>query len=76
MRHTAYDTLVRSFSGRTELRHVTDVREWRIEPALDSDGLVLSILAADGQRQSFHVGPLDAADLGEVLRRRTAAGCA
>jgi len=70
MRPPAHDTVVRSTSGRPELRHVTQVQEWRIERAIDSDGVVISIVAPDGQSQSFLVAQADAHDIGEVLRRR------
>ena len=70
MRPPAHDTVVRSTSGRPELRHVTQVQEWRIERAIDSDGVVISIVAPDGESQSFLVAQADAHDIGEVLRRR------
>ncbi|MDQ0013603.1 hypothetical protein J2W23_001985 [Variovorax boronicumulans] len=70
MRPPAHDTVVRSTSGRPELRHVTQVHEWRIERTIDSDGVVISIVAPDGESQSFLVAQADAHDIGEVLRRR------
>jgi len=70
MRPPAHDTVVRSTSGRPELRHVTQVQEWRIERTIDSDGVVISIVAPDGESQSFLVAQADAHDIGEVLRRR------
>lgn len=70
MRPSIHDTVVRSISGRPELRHVTQVQEWRIERAMDADGYVLSIIAPGGESQSFLVGPADAHDIGEVLRRK------
>jgi len=72
MRTSARDTVVRSISGRPELRQVTRVHEWRVERSLDDGGLVLSIVAPDGESQSFLVGPTDAHDIGEVLRRKAA----
>ena len=38
MRASAHDTVVRSISGRPELRQVTQVQEWRVERTLDDDG--------------------------------------
>ena len=70
MRPSAHDTVVRSISGRPELRHVTQVQEWRIERAMDSDGFVISIIAPGGESQSFLVARADAHDIGEVLRRK------
>jgi hypothetical protein len=70
MRPTAHDTVVRSISGRPELRHVTQVHEWRIERSMDANGFVLSITAPDGESQSFFVAQADADDIGEVLRRQ------
>jgi len=70
MRPSPHDTVVRSTYGRPELRHVTQVHEWRIERTIDSDGVVISIVAPDGQSQSFLVAQADAHDIGEVLRRR------
>jgi len=73
MRASAHDAVVRSISGRPELRHrVTQVREWRIERTTDAAGFVLSITGADGASQSFFVGATDAGDIGEVLRREAA----
>jgi len=72
MRPSAHDTVVRSISGRPELRHVTQVQEWRIERAMDAAGFVLSITAPDGESQSFLVAEADANDIGEVLRRNAA----
>lgn len=72
MRPPVHDTVVRSISGRPELRHVTQVQEWRIERTLDSDSLVISIVAPGGESQSFLVAQADAHDIGEVLRRRAA----
>lgn len=70
MRPSTHDTVVRSISGRPELRrHVTQVREWRIERTVDADGFVLSITGPDGASQSFFVASVDAGDIGEVLRR-------
>jgi hypothetical protein len=70
MHPSVHDTIVRSASGRPELRQVTQVHEWRIEQALDSDGFVISIVAPSGESQSFLVAHTDAQDIGEVLRRR------
>ena len=70
MHPSAHDTVVRSISGRPELRHVTRVQEWRIERAMDSDGFVISIIAPGGESQSFLVAQTDAHDIGEVLRRK------
>jgi hypothetical protein len=70
MRPSAHDTVVRSISGRPELRHVTQVQEWRIERAMDSDSFVISIIAPGGESQSFLVAQADAHDIGEVLRRK------
>ncbi|MFM9924660.1 hypothetical protein VLK31_16820 [Variovorax sp. H27-G14] len=70
MRPSAHDTVVRSISGRPELRHVTQVREWRIERSMDASGFVLSITGPDGQSQCFFVADTDASDIGEVLRRQ------
>jgi len=70
MHPSAHDTVVRSISGRPELRHVTQVQEWRIERAIDSDSVVISIVAPGGESQSFLVAQADAHDIGEVLRRR------
>lgn len=72
MRPSAQDTVVRSISGRPERRHVTQVHEWRIERAMDADGLVLSITGPDGESQCFFVADADANDIGEVLRRQAA----
>lgn len=73
MRSSAHDTVVRSISGRPELRQVTQVQEWRVERTLDDDGgVVLSIVAPGGESQSFLVGQADAHDIGEVLRRKAA----
>jgi len=65
------NTLVRAVDGTPELRRATPVREWRIEPALDADGLVISIEAPGGEVHSFLIGEIDAQDIGEVLRHRT-----
>lgn len=70
MRPSAHDTVVRSISGRPELRQVTRVQEWRIERAIGSDGFVISIIAPGGESQSFLVAQTDAHDIGEVLRRQ------
>jgi len=71
MRPSIHDTVVRSISGRPELRHhVTQVQEWRIERAMDAEGFVLSITGPDGASQSFFVATADADDIGEVLRRQ------
>lgn len=71
MRPFAHDTVVRSISGRPELRrHVTQVQEWRLERTMDADGFVLSITGPDGASQSFFVASVDAGDIGEVLRRQ------
>lgn len=70
MRPAAHDTVVRSISGRPELRHVTQVQEWRIERAMDAHGFVLSITGPDGESQCFFVADADANDIGEVLRRQ------
>ncbi|QNK69006.1 hypothetical protein [Variovorax sp. PAMC26660] len=70
MRPFAHDTVVRSISGRPELRHATQVQEWRIEQAMDSEGFVISITAPGGESQSFFVAQADANDIGEVLRRK------
>lgn len=72
MRPSAHDTVVRSTSGRPELRHVTQVLEWRIERVIDSEGFVISIIAPGGESQSFLVAEADARDIGEVLRRKAA----
>ncbi|SEJ59525.1 hypothetical protein SAMN05216567_11956 [Variovorax sp. OK605] len=72
MRASAHDTVVRSISGRPELRHATPVQEWRIERSMDAAGFVLSITAPDGASQSFFVAQADADDIGEVLRRQAA----
>ncbi len=72
MRPSAQDTVVRSISGRPELRHVTPVHEWRIERAMDAGGFVLSITGPDGASQCFFVADADADDIGEVLRRQAA----
>ena len=72
MRPSIHDTVVRSTSGRPELRHVTQVHEWRIERTLDAGGFVLSIITPGGESQSFLVAPGDAQDIGEVLRRSAA----
>lgn len=72
MRPSAHDTVVRSISGRPELRRVTPVHEWRIERSMDAEGFVLSITAPDGESQSFLVARSDADDIGEVLRRQAA----
>jgi hypothetical protein len=70
MRTSTHDAVVRSISGRPELRHhVTQVQEWRIERTVDAAGFVLSITGADGASQCFFVDATDAGDIGEVLRR-------
>lgn len=69
MRPSVHDTVVRSLSGQPELRHVTQVQEWRIEPSLDGHAIVISITTPGGESQSFLVGRTDAQDIGEVLRR-------
>jgi hypothetical protein len=70
MRPSAHNTVVRSISGRPELRHATQVQEWRIEQAMDAEGFVISITAPGGESQSFFVARADANDIGEVLRRQ------
>ncbi|WP_295978335.1 hypothetical protein [uncultured Variovorax sp.] len=73
MRASASHAVVRSISGRPELRHrVMQVREWRIERTVDAAGFVLSVTGADGASQSFFVDATDAGDIGEVLRREAA----
>lgn len=73
MRAPAHDTVVRSISGRPELRQVTQVQEWRVERTLDDGGdVVLSIVTPGGESQSFLVDQADAHDIAEVLRRKAA----
>jgi hypothetical protein len=66
-----YQTAVRSVSGAPEIRQVTEIEEWRVEPELSSSRIVVSVIAADGSALSFLMAPGDAADMGEVLRRQT-----
>jgi len=63
-------TAVRSVSGAPEIRQVTEIEEWRVEPELSSSRIVVSVIGADGSSHSFLMAPGDAADMGEVLRRQ------
>ncbi|VTU12953.1 hypothetical protein SRS16CHR_00192 [Variovorax sp. SRS16] len=72
MRRPEYDTVVRSITGKPELRRVTEVQEWRIEQELDSSRFVISVVSAGGEAQSFLVALTDAQDIGDVLQRKAA----
>lgn len=70
MQDSEHDTVVRSLGG-DEQRRVATVQEWRVEPELGSDRLVLSITTGPGGVCSFLVDNVDALDIAEVLKRRT-----
>ena len=70
--HTPTDSvLVQSFLGRHELRAVVDVDEWRIESAVDSGDVVVTLATADGQRHLYRMSRVDAQDIAAVLERLT-----
>lgn len=71
MQVSEYDTAVCSLDGAAQLRRVSAVQEWRVEPELGSDRLVLSITTGPGSVCSFLVDNVDALDIAEVLKRRT-----
>lgn len=71
MHDSEYDTVVRSLGGDAQLRRVSEVQEWRVEPELGSDRLVLSITTGADSVRSFLVGHVDAQDIAQVLNRRT-----
>jgi hypothetical protein len=68
-----YQTIVRSVSGTPELRRVTEIQEWRVERQLGADGVVVSVVVADGSSHSFLLASADATDMGDVLQRQTRA---
>ncbi len=74
MRHPEYNTVVRSVAGKPELRRVTEVREWRVEKALDADGFVISVVSASGEAQSFLVALTDAQDMATCWCRKASRG--
>ncbi len=71
MHDLEHDTVVRSLGGGAQLRRVAPVQEWRVEPELGSDRLVLSLTTGAGGVCSFLVDSVDALDIAEVLNRRT-----
>ena len=70
MQVLAQDTVVQGLTGLAEPRTAGAVAEWRLEQALHADAIVLSVLLANGDRQSLRFELDDARDIGEVLRRR------
>lgn len=70
MRDLEHDTVVRSISGEVARRSVAQVMEWRIEPEVNSGGLVMSVITSGGAEHSLQIASEDAQDIGEVMRHR------
>ena len=68
-----HDTIVQSPASALESRRVFAVDEWRVECALRSNAVVLSMVTPCGTTQSFQLEWTDAQDIAEVLRRKTRA---
>ena len=72
MSDTPRHARVQSFIGRTEWRPVLDVREWRVESAVDDGAIVVTLTTAQGQDCFYRLSATDAEDITAVLGRLVA----